>query len=71
MKKYLVFENQFKEFCENYRLDGFEHSYPEELPKEYPCVILVEEYNDLHGNYCVKYHYVYESDFNFYKEDVV
>lgn len=50
MKKYLVFENQFKEFCENYRLDGFEHSYPKELLKEYPCVILVEEYNDLHGN---------------------
>lgn len=70
MKKTLVFENQFEDFCKYWYEEGYSEAFPTKKPKEWPCVILVEEINNLNGPDCVEYHYVYESDFNFYEEDV-
>lgn len=70
MKKTLVFENQFEDFCEYFHKEGYENVYPDKRPTEWPCVILVDEIFNRNGNDYVEYHYVYESDFNFYKEDV-
>lgn len=69
MTKTLVFENQFEDFCKYWEDKGYQGAYPDNKPKEWPCVILVEtSYNHFGGNW-VSYHYVYESDFNFYEEE--
>lgn len=70
MKKTLVFENQFEDFCKHFLKEGYMNAYPDKRPTEWPCVILVEEILNPNGDDYVEYHYVYESDFNFYKEDV-
>ena len=70
MRKTLVFENQFEDFCEYFKKEGYENAYPDKRPAEWPCVILVDEIYNRNGNDYVEYHYVYESDFNFYEKDV-
>lgn len=70
MNKTLVFENQFEDFCKYWYEEGYSGAFPTKKPKEWPCVILAETINNLNGPDWVEYHYVYQSDFNFYKEDV-
>lgn len=70
MKKFLVFENQFEDICEYFKNKGFDDAYPKKRPTDWPCVVLVDEKENIYGVDYVEYHYVYASDFNWYKEDV-